>query len=611
MGRSGVLVVAAALVGGCTSTPPAPGPPASGVTPVTVPALMGWTPANGSFQLTSASRVVVDPRQAAVHDEARTFADDAAALVGRRLPVGVRAGFGAAGDIVLRLDHNRTDLGAEGYALSVGSTVTVTARTDAGAFYGTRTILQMLRAGRTLPAGSVTDIPRYAERGVGICACIVHISVESLQRLVKDAAFLKLNQLWLELKIKSDRYPDTIGWSYYTKPEMAALQELATRYHVTLIPEVDAPGHMRQWLRPRPDLQLVTLDGIRDPNSLDVSKPGALRYVTGIIDEYLTVFDTPFWHLGADEYGGLADAQDAFVDFVNRVNAHVKGKDKRLRIWNDGVTGIATVPLDTDIVVEYWQAGNVRPSMLIDRGYTVMNAAASLYHGRGGGKIDTAALYAKDWSPQAFEGETLPASPKITGAKITLWPDNGSAETENEIEAQIFLPLRFIAQSTWGPTRPDPDFAAFTTRANTAGRSPGLIVADPIPDGTVTLAVGGRFLAPVEPAAGTALTANATASDWRLERTPDGYYTIRHITTGLCAETRLGTRDLNTPLEAGTPITGETCDAANRLQRWQLTKTGDTVTLTNAITRMVAVLTDKLIQQIPDGHSPAAFTLVR
>jgi hexosaminidase len=69
-----------------------------------------------------------------------------------------------------------------------------------------------------------------------------------------------------------------------------------------------------------------------------------------------------------------------------------------------------------------------------------------------------------------FEDVRLPPSPKITGAKITVWPDDGPAETE--IEAEFVPRLRFLAQSTWGPTtRPDPDLAVFTRRANTVGRA--------------------------------------------------------------------------------------------------------------------------------------------
>ncbi|HEU5471780.1 MAG TPA: family 20 glycosylhydrolase [Actinophytocola sp.] len=622
------LGVVAVLAVGCTSTPP-PEPLPPGPPPVTVPALTGWTSAAGRFELTPDSRIVVDPEQEHVRDDAETFAGDAAEIIGRRLPVVTEPR--RSGDIVLGLDGNRADLGAEGYALSVADMVTVTARTDAGAFYGTRTLLQMLRAGGPLPAGAVTDVPRYAERGVGICACIVHISTDALHRLIRDASYLKLNQLWIELKVRSDAYPDTVEWGYYTKLQAAALQELAARYHVTLVPEVDAPGHMTPWLRNRPELQLAGADGTRNPTVLDVTKPEAFDYVTGLIDEYLTVFDTPFWHLGADEYligddyanyphlldyararyGPQAVAQDALIDFINRVNAHVKAKGKRLRIWNDGLIVAQTVPLDTDIVIEHWQGGHVRPSALIDRGHDVMNAAEALYLGRGTGKADIATLYARDWSPLFFQDEAVAPSAKVTGAKLTLWPDNGSAETENETEAHLFLPLRFIAQSTWGATRPDPDITAFTRRAERAGRSPGIPPPGntPIPDAPVTLALDEEYLTPAEPTPGAALTTAAEPSTWRIDPTPDGYHTLRHVPTNLCAESRLGTRDLNTPLEPGTPITAETCAATNRLQRWQLARTNDTVTLTNAITRMIAVHTDVLVQEIPHEHTAATFAL--
>jgi hexosaminidase len=81
-------------------------------------------------------------RLTAVHDDAETFVADAAHVVGRRLPL-VRDTKGRTGDILLTLDTGRSDLGAEGYALTVGDTVRITARTDAGAFYGTRTVLQL------------------------------------------------------------------------------------------------------------------------------------------------------------------------------------------------------------------------------------------------------------------------------------------------------------------------------------------------------------------------------------------------------------------------------------------------------------------------------------
>src|SRR5262245_1373985 len=411
---------------------------------VTVPALPGWTPADGAaYTFTDHTRVLVDPQQPEVGDDANTFAAAAAGIAGgHALPV-ARDTHPNLGDIQLTLDPGRTDLGAEGYTLTVGDSLQITARADAGAFYGTRTVLQLLQAGSTLPAGSVTDVPQYAERGAGVCACIIHVSTDWLERLIKDAAYLKLNQLWMEIKVKSTAHPESNEWGYYTRSEIAALQRVADRYHVTLVPEVNSPGHIEPWIRNRPDLQLTDNTGQKQVSRLDITKPEAFDFLTAIIDEYLTVFDTPYWHMGADEYmlgsdyakypqileyaqqkyGPNAVPEDAFVDFINRVNAYVKSKGKTLRMWNDGITSRATVPLDTDIVIEHWLGGGVRPAQLLAEGRKVQNAAFALYNVRGGFKMNTKNLYDQSWTPQRFEGQTVADRNGITGAKITMWPD--------------------------------------------------------------------------------------------------------------------------------------------------------------------------------------------
>ena len=575
-----------------------------------IPALSDWQPASGHFQLTTHSRVLVKQQQTTVHDDARTFIDDASELTGRKLPLVRSNEHARTGDLAIALDPGRADLGAEGYELTVGKTVTITARTDAGAFYGTRTVLQLLRAGTAIPSGHVVDIPSYAERGVGVCACVINVSTAWFERLVKDAAYLKLNQLWVELKVKSDVHPESVEWGYYTKAQIAALQRIADRYHVTLVPEVNSPGHIDPWIRNRPDLQLTDNTGQKQVSRLDITKPESFTFLTKLIDEYFTVFKTPYWHMGADEYmlgsdyarypqmlayaqekfGPNAVPQDAFVDFINRVNAYVKAKGKTLRIWNDGVTSAATVPLDRDIIIEHWLGSGVKPSQLLAEGRKVMNAAYGLYNVRGGFKMNTKQLYDSGWNPQHFDGETVADRNGITGAKITLWPDNGSGNTENEIEAEVRMPLRFVAQATWGEPKPDADYAAFTARADAVGRAPGFdnVNRVPVAAGTYTVAAGKRFLGPKDASDGAPLMLSSSESAWDLEPTTDGYYTLTSLASGRCAESRLGTRYLNTPLEPGTPITAQTCDSTNRLQRWQLTKTGDRISLVNAVTRMVA-----------------------
>jgi hexosaminidase len=245
---------------------------------------------------------------------------------------------------VLRHDAGRSDLGAEGYALTVGQQAEITGAASSGIFYGTRTLLQLLASGDELPAGSTVDVPSYRERGVALCACYTYYSDAWMDRLIKDMAYLKLNYLHLEIKVRSTRFPEINSFSYYTPAEIRHIVALAAKYHITVVPEINSPGHIDPYIANYPDLQLVDKNGAADATRLDVTKPEAFSFYTGLIDEYLKLFPGQYWHMGADEYmlgsayanypqlqayaqakyGPDAVPQDAYVDFINRVDAYVQ-----------------------------------------------------------------------------------------------------------------------------------------------------------------------------------------------------------------------------------------------------------------------------------------------
>ncbi|MET9493653.1 family 20 glycosylhydrolase [Streptomyces sp. NPDC006552] len=583
--------------------------------PRTVPALTGWQAGAGTYAFTGRTRIVA--RDAAARRVARTLADDLRAAGKGTVPV--TSGAARAGDIVLAVDARDRKLGAEGYELRAAERLEITGAAGAGAFYGTRTLLQLLAQSERIPAGRTVDVPRYKERGVGVCACYVHISTDWLENLIRDMAYHKLNQLLLELKVKSAAHPEANSWGYYTKDEIRRLVALGERYHVTIVPEINSPGHMDPWIQDRTDLQLVDADGNAQPSRLDITDPGALAYYESLIDEYAEVFPAAWWHMGADEYmlgsdfakyphileyaratyGADATAQDAFIDFVNRVGRYAASKGRQLRIWNDGLTGANTVPVTPGTTVEHWLDVRVKPSHLIAQGYPVMNAAYSLYVIRGGFHSDTEKLYDERWDPRTFEGEKLASRTGVTGAKISLWPDNGRGETENEVAAAAFLPLNHIAQTTWGAPHPDADYAGFTARADAVGHAPGVrdLTRLPLADGTYTLTDRGHRTAP---------------APVRLTRTQDGYATLTNA-AGACLETRTGKLTLNVPLEPGSAVTWEPCDTTNTLQRWQLTADGGGHRITNAITRMTldATAGGALVQYPPDQRTPTTWTLSR
>lgn len=576
--------------------------------PRTVPALTDWSPEAGSYSFGRSTRIVAGDQ--AARTVATTLADDLRSAGHGTVPVvsdGARTG-----DIVIDVAPSRKPLGTEGYELRAGKRLSVTGATGTGAFYGTRTVLQLLAQGDRVPAGRTVDVPEYKERGVGVCACYIHISTDWLENLVREMAYNKLNQLVLELKVKSDAHPEANTWGYYTKDEIRRLVALGAKYHVEIIPEINSPGHMDPWIENRPDLQLTDSAGTKQPSRLDITRPEALAYYTGLIDEYAEVFPASSWHMGADEYmlgsdfakypqilayarqkyGANATPQDAFIDFVNRVHDHAKSKGKKLRIWNDGLTGANTVAVTAGTTVEHWLDVAVKPSRIIAQGYPVMNAAYALYLVRGGFHTDTRSLYDQSWDPRSFEGEKLTSREGITGAKISLWPDNGRGETENEVWTDTEPALRHIAQATWGTPHPDAGYADFLARGRAVGQAPGVrdLTRVPVADGTYTFRAGRTFRADVE-------------------RTPDGYVTVR--TTDGCLEVRGGRLTLNVPLQPGVEVTRQACDATNTLQRWQLVPSSGGYRLVNAITRMAVHITDdgRLVQYPPDRQPPAVWTL--
>ncbi|MDI3421647.1 family 20 glycosylhydrolase [Streptomyces luteolus] len=591
------------------AAPSTPKPP-----PRTLPALSNWTPGKESYRYEDSTRLVA--HGAPARRVATTLAEDLGAA-GKGTPP-VVDGAARPGDIVIGVDSRRTRLGAEGYELRSGTRLTITGADETGAFYGTRTLLQLLARGNQVPAGRTIDVPRYKERGVGVCACYIHITTDWLENLVREMAFRKQNQLLLELKVKSDKHPEANSWGYYTKSELRRLVALGEKYHVTIVPEINSPGHMDPWLENRPDLQLADSDGKLQPSRLDITQDASFDYYTSLIDEYAEVFTATSWHMGADEYmlgsdfakypqilayakkkyGENATPQDAFIDFVNRVHAYTAKKGKHLRIWNDGLTGANTVPVAAGTTVEHWLDVPTKPSELRAQGHPLMNAAYSLYLIRGGFHTNTRKLYDEQWDPRSFEGEKLASRDGITGAKISLWPDNGRGETENEVASAMAAPLNHIAQVAWGDAHPDPTYADFTERARTIGHAPGVqdLTRVPVTDGTYTLRD----------------TKGATKpADFEIRRTADGYVTLKSTAGGRCLETRSGKLTLNVPLQPGTAVTEETCDAKNTLQRWRLTKTAGGYRLTNAITQMAAHVTDdgRIVQYPADQQEPAVWTL--
>ena len=134
-------------------------------------------------------------------------------------------------------------------------------------------------------------------------------------------------------------------------PDVRKLVRVARRHHVTIVPELDAPGHLQAALEPHPELQLTNAAGQKQPDKLDVTLPEARDFIADLLDEYLPLFPGPWWHTGADEYLGIASTEQDY-EFYPQLEAYADAKyGEELCAWITMKTGATA--LDAAAVREF------------------------------------------------------------------------------------------------------------------------------------------------------------------------------------------------------------------------------------------------------------------
>jgi hexosaminidase len=499
--------------------------------PQTVPALQVWHATSGSFRLGRHPRIYVQRRdRRRLRAEARQLGVDLGALLHRRITIRVigHRSHPRRGDIQLALSR-RADkqLGTEGYELTIGKTFAITAPTRAGIFYGGRSLLQLVHQRAPIPRGHARDWPRYPERGLMLDVSRDSYPASWIEAEIRQLAYLKMNFLHLHLTddqrwgIESSTHPEIVGSQPLTKTDIAAILATAGRYHVTVVPEIDMPGHMAALLAKHPSLELKLEGTVTQgtpttyvTDKLDITNPAALNVVKQLLDEYLPLFPGRFWDMGDDEYmspgqyaaypqlaayaitkyGPKATIADAIHGFINWVDGIVRAHGKTLRVWNDQLAGTSVVPVNRDVVVDWWvntspfgDPTTVPPATLIAEGHEVLNAGwFPTYYttdlGPIEGKSDMQQAY-EDWQVNRFEGpeftgnvmeppQTVPASsPNLLGSTLDVW--GPLPETIAQTAAGIAPRLAVIAQKAWDSPQPAPSYTAFQRTIAAVGTAPG------------------------------------------------------------------------------------------------------------------------------------------
>ncbi|MCM1111455.1 MAG: family 20 glycosylhydrolase [Clostridium sp.] len=465
--------------------------------PFTVPEVSEWKGQDGFNILPSSLTVAYDG--AACSAVAGQFADDYATMFGTKPSLKDSR----KGNITLRLASDRK-LGDEGYTISVTpKKIELTAATEAGLRWATRTLLQLREASDSIPCGKITDIPAFGFRGFMIDCGRKYIPMDYLRKLVDVMAYYKMNKLHIHLndngfkcfydddwdktqaafRLESETFPGlTARDGSYTKQEFRDFQDYAASRGVEIIPEIDFPAHSLAFTRFRPEIGSADDEYGRD--HLDLTKEATYEFLDSLLAEYLggddPVFKSPRFHIGTDEYSNRDSLiVEKFRYLTDRYIRQTEGYGKTPVVWGALTHAKGRTPVKADGVEMYlWYNGYADPAEMLEAGYKVVSIPDGYVYivpeaGYYYNYLNTPFLYEK-WTPAVIGDQTVdPANPQLLGGAFALWNDHpGNGVTVKDIHHRVMQALPTIATKTWTPegsiTVPFEEFAVESRRLSEA-----------------------------------------------------------------------------------------------------------------------------------------------
>lgn len=475
--------------------------------PAVIPALREWVGATGKFEFPKKGTIVIDPVYARkLQAGAEALAEDLKVLGNWKYVV--KTGKPEKGAVYMTLNTSDTQLGEEGYRMTIGDGVTIEAPAARGAFWATRSLLQMLQQqGTELAKGTTRDYPKYSRRGFMIDAGRKFISLPFLQDYVKIMAYYKMNEFHVHLndngfvqffdndwdktyaafRLESEYFPElTAKDGHYTKKEFNALQKNAMVYGVNVVPEIDVPAHSLAFSHYRKSLgsQKYGMD------HLDLFNPEIYPFLDSLFQEYLggddPVFAGPEVHIGTDEYS--REAAEEFRAFTDHYLRYVQSFGKRARLWGALSHAPGKTPVTAEgVIMNAWYNGYANPKDMIGLGFDLISTpdgylyivpAAGYYHDY----LNTKYLY-NSWEPVRIGNQVFPMGhPQVLGGTFAVWNDHsGNRITEKDVHHRAFPPMQVLAEKMWTGAREGADYDRFSRLAATMIEAPDINIMAKVP----------------------------------------------------------------------------------------------------------------------------------
>lgn len=482
----------------------------------------------GSFTVTAGAGIAVPAGDADAAGAAQLLIAHVASTRGLALRV--------SGDAAsIRFERDAAMVGAEAYRLTVDARgIRIAAATRAGLIYGAMTLAQLLspdgaRGGAVaVPLLDIHDAPRFAWRGLMVDPARHFQPLPSLYRIVDQMAAVKLNTLHLHLtddqgwRFEVKRYPKLtqIGaWrmgpttggpapttrvgGFYTQAELRGLVRYAAARGITIVPEIDLPGHAQALVAAYPEMgvlgdrPVVSHDWGVNPYLFDPG-PKGIAFVKNVLDELIDVFPGSFVHLGGDEAVkdqwqrsprvqaqikalGLKDENALQSWMIDTFGSYLASKGRRLIGWDEILEG--GLPPSASVMSWRGEKGAVDAA---NQGHdVVLTPAPTLYFDSlqsdqvdeppGRLSIQTLAdVYAYEPMPAGIDAAK---AKHVLGAQGNAWSEY--LVTPYQVQHAMFPRAAALAETTWSAA--PRDFAGFVARLRpqvARWRASGIEVAD-------------------------------------------------------------------------------------------------------------------------------------
>lgn len=493
-----------------------------------IPVPVSMTPGKGYFRITAKSSLLVSTDDKSVKD--------IALLLNNHLKefyhfsnLSVESGqIAKKGSIILKLDKE-CGVKPEGYKLSITKeSIEICSADPNGLFYGVQTLFQMMPPEKKalskikIKSVEIEDYPRFSWRGLHLDVCRHFMPKEFIFKYLDYMAIHKLNTFHFHLtddqgwRIEIKKYPllteigsvrsetlvgryskenavydATPHSGYYTQEDIREIVKYAADRYITVVPEIEMPGHALAALSAYPELgctggpyKSATKWGVFD-DVMCAGKESTFNFLEGVIDEVISLFPSTFIHVGGDECPkvrwhdcplcqqrmkeeSLADEHQLQSYFVQRMERYINSKGRKVIGWDEILEG----GLAPNAAVMSWRGEEGGISAAGQQHYVVMTPGSHCYLDHYQGDKETEPLAIGGFTPleKIYGYEPVPAALSaenarfVMGAQGNVWTEYMASPAH--VEYMVYPRAAALSEVLWS-SKESRDYSSFMKRMKT------------------------------------------------------------------------------------------------------------------------------------------------